>query len=330
MNKKIYFICMMFIVLPLSALAEHQISLKNGNVAKGEIQGNVLKFNTELGTLEAPVEEIKSISVTSVRRKDGSSIMEVAMEMQDGTTLKGNFAEKTLAVKTRYGVLNVKLEDIKEVSKVEEPAQPARTASMPVKEAPAPQAQEPTGRQSNHRSDVNVEPGRSVRDDLSMQGRLGTGMQLNLINPWLGPTVDYWITENMGVSGTIGVSQDFKYVGIRGTYLFNKRLDIYGLPVMRPYVGIGYASVTGPEETATNALSEPTTIETEGSGFELYGGILQPAPYIAKNVYLRPEIIYSTVKVEGSSGFLTNDQTASVDANYSAIGLGLSVVYYFK
>lgn len=346
MFKKITFIALLLFVSPLTfaALAEHQISLKNGNVAKGEIQGNVLKFNTELGVLEAPVDEIKSISVNVVKTKGGSSLLEIAMEMQDGAILKGNFIEKTLAVKTRYGVLNVKLEDIKEVSKVEEPVQPARAASVPVrkepmvvqaapvavpknpKETPVPQAQEAMGLQSNQRSDVSVEPGRPLRDDLSMQGRMGAGVQLSAINLELGPTGEYWITENIGVSASIGLFGDFTSYGIRGNYLFNNRLNIYGIP-SRPYVGLGYASIEGPEQSYGDI-----TLKTEGSGFELYAGLIQPAFYIYPNVYIKPEFVYSAVKVEATGEYELYGETYSVsaDADYSSFGFGVALVYYFK
>lgn len=319
MLKKIALIALLLFISPLTfaARAEHQISLKNGNVAKGEIQGNVLKFNTDVGVLEAPVEEIKSIAVNAARRKDGASIMEIIMEMRDGTTLKGNFIEKTLAVKTRYGVLNIKLEDIKEISKVEEQAQ--APANQPV--------QGSMGHQANQsRPDIRVEPKQPVRDDLSMQGRMGAGLQISAINLGLGPTGDYWITENIGVSASIGILGDFKSYGIRGNYLFNNRFDVYGFP-SRPYVGLGYASIKGPEESYGDV-----TLKTEGSGFEVYAGLLQPAPYIYQNVYIRPEFVYSTITVETTGEYTLYGQKYSVsaDADYSSLGFGLAVVYYFK
>lgn len=340
MLKKITFITLLLFISPLTfaALAEHQISLKNGNVVKGEIwsESGTVKFRSELGVLDAPVKEIKSISV---RRKEGSSIMEIVMEMQDGTTLKGNFIEKNLAIKTKYGVLNVKLEDIKEISK-EEAQTPAKAASIFVKKEPdavkpetvitaektkknSAQAMKGSmGRQAD-RSRLDKQP---VMDDLSMQGRMGAGLQVSAINLGLGPTGDYWITENIGVSASIGILGDFKSYGIRGNYLFNNRFDIYGLPY-RPYVGLGYASIKGPEES-----SGGITLKTEGSGFEVYAGLLQPAPYIYQNVYIRPEFVYSMVTLEATGEYTLYGQKYSVsaDADYSAFGLGLAVVYYFK
>lgn len=164
----------------------------------------------------------------------------------------------------------------------------------------------------------------AVADELALGGRIGAGLNMSLVNPWVGPVVDYWITDNLGVSISGGLSKYFKAYEIRGNYLFDARLDLYSFRG-RPYLGLGYASVTGEAESA-NGIS----VTPEGSGFELFAGVLHHAPYISKNVYIRPELVYSRIAVKGEETGGWYGQTLKVDANYSAIGLGVAVVYYFR
>ncbi|MDO8445549.1 MAG: hypothetical protein Q7T53_05510 [Deltaproteobacteria bacterium] len=165
---------------------------------------------------------------------------------------------------------------------------------------------------------------KAIADELALGGTIGAGLNMSLVNPWIGPVVDYWITDNIGVSVSGGLSKYFKAYEIRGNYLFDTRLDLYSFQG-RPYLGLGYASVTGEEESA-NGIS----VTPEGSGLELFAGVLHHAPYISKNVYIRPELIYSSAAVEGEETGGWYGQTLKVDANYSAIGLGVAVVYYFR
>lgn len=330
MLSRILFISILLVTYPLcsSALAEHQIKLKNGNIIKGEIQASVLTFKSDTGVVDVPINGIKSIT-ESVTWKDGNTYRKAVIAMQDGAVIKGKYVAKTLVVKTKSGVLNIKTEDIKEIT----PILQETPAASPKQALNAPPAAQPETKPST------LEPkalpslsagteGKSAagKDRLTMKGRIGAGLLLDAANLGAGPVADYWATENIGVTVSTGLLGDFKTYGIRGNYLFNKRLDLRGLSA-RPYAGVGYISVTGPEES-----SGPITVKTEGSGLEAYAGLLHPAPYIHKNVYLRPELVYSTVNVEGTGEYTAygTKYKVSVDANYSAIGLGLSVVYYFR
>lgn len=159
-------------------------------------------------------------------------------------------------------------------------------------------------------------------EEFTMKGRAGAGLQVNFLNFGVGPSVEYWATENIGISGSAGVLADFTSYGIRGNYLFDKKLDIFGLPT-RPYLGIGFASITGPKYSFWGVTSE-----TKGSGIEIYGGLLHSAPYIHKSVYLRAEFIFSTINVKTS---ITAPYwgTQTFDAGYGAFSLGWAIIYYF-
>lgn len=160
-------------------------------------------------------------------------------------------------------------------------------------------------------------------EEFTMKGRAGAGLQVNFLNFGLGPSVEYWGTENIGISGSIGAVADFTSYGIRGNYLFDRKLDIFGLPT-RPYLGIGYASITGPEYSFWGVTSE-----TKGSGIEIYAGLLRPARYIYENVYTSVEFTYSTINVETTiTAPYIGSQT--FDAGYNDFSIGWKIVYYFK
>lgn len=159
-------------------------------------------------------------------------------------------------------------------------------------------------------------------EEFPRQGTIGAALNMNVLNFGLGPGIEYWATSNINISGGLGALADFTSYGIRGNYLFNNEFKIFGIPA-RPLGGIGYTSIQGPEESYAGVSAE-----TEGSGIEIYGGFLQPAPYISKNVFIRPEFVYSTVKLEGTATYL-GEKLATVEADYSAFSLGFGIVYYF-
>ncbi len=141
-------------------------------------------------------------------------------------------------------------------------------------------------------------------EDFNVGGRFGIGAQLNLLNFGVGPSVEYWLTDNIGISASYGALSDFTSYGIRGNYLFDGNLDLFGLPA-RPYIGAGFSSVT----------LEGVFSTSKGTGIEIYGGVLEQA---SENIYLRSELIYSTVD------FTSNDYI-----DYGAFSLGFGIVYYF-
>lgn len=155
-------------------------------------------------------------------------------------------------------------------------------------------------------------------ENISVAHRFGAGLQMNVLNLGVGPCVEYWITENFGLLAAVGAMFDFTSVTIRGNYLLNQTLDIVGYPA-RPYIGAGYALVKGPDYGA---------VEQEGSGLEIYGGLLHPAAYIARDLYLRGEFILSTFELE-TTGKTAYGETVNIDQDRGFFSFGAGIVYYF-
>jgi outer membrane protein W len=144
---------------------------------------------------------------------------------------------------------------------------------------------------------------------------VGVGIQSNLLNFGLGPTVEYFPVGNFSLAGSIGALSDFTSYGIRGNYFF-KKTENY-----RPYLGAGYSHINGPEATPVPG----SKLETKGSGLEIYGGLLQ---LVSKNLGIRYEIIYSTITLKISeSGSSYSSESVPVD--YGSFSIGLAITYFF-
>lgn len=91
-----------------------EIKLKDGFVIEGApIHQERIKIKTKYGEMDIPVENF-------------ISIIGELIKLKDGTTLQGNFAEKTLNVKTDYGELKVQTKDIDSIIFTKEPEPPAK------------------------------------------------------------------------------------------------------------------------------------------------------------------------------------------------------------
>lgn len=110
-----------------SAYAQHQIALKNGQQVVGEIQGQTLKLKTSMGSMDLPLADITAIQ--------GGNI-----QLSDGTLLKGTFIDKSIAIQTRFGLLNIKTQDVKEIAFAAPQAAPQQAA--PQRAAPQQAAQQ--------------------------------------------------------------------------------------------------------------------------------------------------------------------------------------------
>ncbi|MFH1068714.1 MAG: hypothetical protein V1794_03750 [Candidatus Glassbacteria bacterium] len=122
----------------------------------------------------------------------------------------------------------------------------------------------------------------NAQEKIEMKGRLGVGIQSNLLNFGLGPTVEFFTVENFSLAGSFGALSDFTSYGIRGNLFFNKTKEY------RPFLGAGYSQINGPEATPVFG----SKLETKGSGLEIFGGLLQLA---SKNLGIRYEIIYGAM-----------------------------------
>ncbi len=116
--------CLTSVFFSPVAGAEHQILLKNGQQLVGEVQLPALKLKTGVGAMEVPLNEITSIQ--------GSNIT-----LGDGTSLKGSIVDKSIAVQTRYGVVNIKTQDIKEMSLTRQPSAQVTQQAYSASQAPA-------------------------------------------------------------------------------------------------------------------------------------------------------------------------------------------------
>ena len=120
-------------------------------------------------------------------------------------------------------------------------------------------------------------------EEVSLKGRLGVGVQSNLLNFGLGPTVEFFPAGNFSLAGSFGALSDFTSYGVRGNYFFKKTEDY------RPYLGAGYSQINGPEATPVPG----SKLETKGSGLEIYGGLLQLA---SKNTTTQVRVVVTEQK----------------------------------
>ena len=121
---------------------------------------------------------------------------------------------------------------------------------------------------------------------------------------------------------------------IKGNYLFDKEFKFGNSPYpYKPYVGLGYSKVKGPEIAGGGIGSfSVSKTTTEGPGVQVFAGLFHPAPHFHKNVALRGEIIYSAFSVEAKTttnlGF-GSASNAKADAGYGPLGFGFGMTYFF-
>jgi len=154
-------------------------------------------------------------------------------------------------------------------------------------------------------------------EELSVARRFGAGIQANILNFGIGPSAEYWITENLGIMGSVGTLSDYTSFIIRANYLLNSTFDVAGSP-SRPYFGVGFAHVRREEHRAGIKM------EGKGSGVEIYAGNLQS---IMKNLYFRGEFIFSTLTLELSASSASG--TITQESDWGSFSVGGGIVYYF-
>jgi hypothetical protein len=159
--------------------------------------------------------------------------------------------------------------------------------------------------------------------DFDLAGRFGAGFQINVLNLGVGPCAEYWMRDNLGIMAAVGMLFDFTSISVRGTYLLDHTFDIFGYPAC-PYLGAGFASVKGPDYD----LGGGSKVEQEGSGMEIYTGLLHPASYITKNLYLRWELILSTFELE-TTGTTSYGETITTEQDWGLFSFGAGITYYF-
>jgi len=123
-------------------------------------------------------------------------------------------------------------------------------------------------------------------------------------------------------SGHVGLGS-FTIYGVRGDYVFSNEVKLYNRYRTKPYAGLGYTFIKGPEESFAGG-----SVKTDGSGFDVHAGLFMPGQYIYKNVALRAEIAYSMATVEATAN--AGPIQTTVSADYSSLGFGFGVYYFFE
>jgi hypothetical protein len=131
-------------------------------------------------------------------------------------------------------------------------------------------------------------PATGQAEDFVYAKRIALGLQGGSVG--FGPTIEYWPSDNLDLSVKLGTIFYYTSIGLRGTYLFNNRINIFSMPA-RPYAGagVGYQmwNVAGWESFG-------------GTGIEVFGGLMQP---LSKNWNLRGELQASYYMLSWPGGY---------------------------
>lgn len=168
-------------------------------------------------------------------------------------------------------------------------------------------------------------------DDFSLRNRFGVGIISSAFNFGMGPTVEYWVSENIGVLGFVTALGDFTSYGMRVDYVFSKPFYLGTFP-HKFYIGGGYVDVQGPEFSSSASFASGNTYttkwETEGSGIEVHAGLLHHAKYAHENLFFRSEFIIYAFDLE--SNYSTNSgYEANFDTDWSSFTIGFGAHYLF-
>ncbi len=143
-------------------------------------------------------------------------------------------------------------------------------------------------------------PATANAEDMNIAKRWAIGLSASPFSGY-APTVEYWTSDNLGLSANFSWYYYWSTIAFRGTYLFNNKINIFSMPA-RPYAGagIGFTSWYG-------GHSAP--------GLEVFGGLLQP---FSQNISVRAELNAS------SYGLFYNDEHS-----WFPLGIGVGVFYHF-
>ncbi len=161
---------------------------------------------------------------------------------------------------------------------------------------------------------------------ISLENKLGLGIESSLMNFGIGPIARYWITNNIGAQAGLAAMGTFTGYNLRGLYKFDKEVKLFSNPSYRPYTGLGYMSI-GSKETMPGGGA----VELEGSGLFFFFGLEGNIASLDPRLFLSTEFAYNafsldTVKttIPGVGRF-----TDSLESDFSSFSLGFSLVYQF-
>lgn len=150
-------------------------------------------------------------------------------------------------------------------------------------------------------------PSAANADELKIANRWALGLSANALNVGLAPTVEYWTSENFGLSASFSLFRYWSMVGLRGTYLFDTPIHIFSMPA-RPYIGAGLGFISYNEYNGHVAYSSV--------GGEIFGGLLQP---LSDQFSVRAELEASSYSFTGHEGYY----------DYIPLTIGVGIFYHF-
>jgi hypothetical protein len=144
-------------------------------------------------------------------------------------------------------------------------------------------------------------PAAANAEDMNIAKRWAVGLSASPFSGY-APTVEYWTSDNFGLSANFSWYYWWSTITVRGTYLFDDRINIFSMPA-RPYAGagVGFTSWYG-------GHSAP--------GLEVFGGLLQP---FSQQFSVRAELNAA------SYGLFYKDP----GHGWFPIGVGFGVFYHF-
>ncbi|MBN2355571.1 hypothetical protein JXO59_05630 [candidate division KSB1 bacterium] len=148
-------------------------------------------------------------------------------------------------------------------------------------------------------------PPSGYAEGLELGGRFGLGVSVSVMNLGIGPSAEFWLTNHIGILGTIGITGPFRSYAVRGNYLFFSP-DRYADASISPYVSAGYAHIKlGDFE------------DVHQSGFEVCGGLMVG---FNRHLYVRGELGYANI---------TFSDEYTEDSSWSQLTMGGGISYMF-
>jgi len=150
-------------------------------------------------------------------------------------------------------------------------------------------------------------PSAAEADELRVAKRWALGLSANALNVGLAPTLEYWTSENFGLSASFSLFRHWSMVGLRGTYLFDTPIQIFSMPA-RPYAGAGVGFISYNTYLGHDSYSS--------GGAELFGGLLQP---LSDQFSVRAELEASSYSFTQHEGYY----------GYNPLTVGVGIFYHF-
>ena len=152
-------------------------------------------------------------------------------------------------------------------------------------------------------------PSAARADEMKVAKRWALGLGGNAADGGLAPTVEYWTSENFGLSASFSYFFWASMVGVRGTYLWDTPIHIFSMPA-RPYAGAGLGLFT------VNPYLRYGTYY--GPSLEVFGGLLQP---LSDRWSVRAELAASFHHVSVPGEYVYSN-------SYSPITLDVGIFYH--